>query len=205
MVAIMADYRVGSRHNARVPDCVRDAKSAVRWVRTNATGLGIDPNRIAAGGGSAGGHLAAATATVPGLEEPEENVRISSQPNALVLFNPALILASAQEAGFDANGELWSRLLPRFGRDPFAVSPYHHIKKGLPPALILHGRADTTVPFKTAEAFTSKMVAAGNRCELEGYDGQPHGFFNFGRGDGQYYRETLHRVDQFLVSLGYLK
>ena len=80
MVAITADYRVASRHQVKVVDCVRDAKSAVRWVRQNAQRLGIDPQRIAAGGGSAGGHLAAATATLPEFDEPTEDAKISSRP-----------------------------------------------------------------------------------------------------------------------------
>lgn len=56
----------------------------------------------------------------------------------------------------------------------------------------------------TAEAFAAAMKKAGNRCELVGYEGQGHGFFNFGRGDDQYFRETLAAADQFLISLGYL-
>src|SRR5688572_26427217 len=63
LVAITADYRVASRHGVTAIECVKDAKSAVRWVRKNAGRLGVDPNRIAAGGGSAGGHIAAASAT----------------------------------------------------------------------------------------------------------------------------------------------
>ena len=64
MVAISAEYRVKSRHHATPFDCVEDGKSALRWVRTHAEKLGIDPDRIAAGGGSAGGHVAAAVTTV---------------------------------------------------------------------------------------------------------------------------------------------
>ena len=69
MVGMVADYRVSSRHKTTPFDCVKDAKSAVRWARRNAERLGIDPDRLAVGGGSAGGHLAAATATVDGLNE----------------------------------------------------------------------------------------------------------------------------------------
>ena len=92
MVAMVADYRVASRNDVRAKTCVADAKSAVRWIREHAGELGVDPDRIAAGGGSAGGHLAAATATLTKFDEPDENMKIGSQPNALVLFNPALIL-----------------------------------------------------------------------------------------------------------------
>jgi acetyl esterase len=203
MVAITADYRVASRHDVPVVECVRDAKSAVRWVRTNAARLGIDAARLAAGGGSAGGHLAAATGVVEGLDEAAEDGKVSSKPNALVLFNPVLITADAPEAGM-RRGDA-ERLVQRFGTTPESLSPYHHVKTGAPPALILHGKADTTVPYPTAEAFTKKMQAAGNRCELEGYEGQPHGFFNYRGGENVYYDKTLQRADAFLVSLGYLQ
>ncbi len=203
MVAITADYRVASRHQVKVVDCVRDAKSAIRWVRTHAARLGIDPGRIAAGGGSAGGHLAAATAILPGFDEPGENTKVSSRPNAMILFNPALLLAPIEESN---TSDLASKFTAeRAGTDPKAVSPYHQLAKGAPPALILHGKADTTVPYATVGAFAKKSVSLENRCDLVGFEGQPHGFFNYGRGNGEYYEKTLQRAEEFLVSIGYLK
>jgi len=201
MVAITADYRVASRHKVKVVDCVRDAKSAMRYVRINAKRLGIDPNRIAAGGGSAGGHLAAATGVLPGYEEPGENTKIGSRPNAMVLFNPAVVLADAPEADFKVSS--LTGVTERMGAAPQNVSPYHHVSKGAPPAIVFHGKADTTVPYRTAEAFAAKMKAAGNRCELAGYEGQAHGFFNFGRGNNEYFEKTRDRMTEFLMGLGY--
>ena len=201
MVAITADYRVKTRHQVKPTTCLADAKSAIRWVRMNAARLGIDPQRIAAGGGSAGGHLAAATATVPGFDESGEDLSISAVPNALVLFNPALVLAPLE--GVESK-DFESRVGPeRMGTDPRNLSPAHHVKRGVPPTIVFHGRADTTVPFVTAEAFTRLMKEAGNRCDLVGYDGQPHGFFNHARANGRY-AETLAATDDFLVSLGFL-
>ena len=58
MVAILADYRVFRRHGTTALEAMADARSAVRWVRANASKLGVDPNRIVAAGGSSGGHIA---------------------------------------------------------------------------------------------------------------------------------------------------
>ena len=192
MVAIVADYRVKARHGVTPFECVNDAKSAVRWVRSHANEFGIDANRIAAGGGSAGGHLAAATAVVTGFEEKGEDLKVSSRPNALALFNPAL----------DLDGLKLEALL---GKSVKEISPQQHLGKYAPPTIIFHGTADTTVPFKQAEAFCAAMKQHGNRCELKPYEGRAHGFFNYGRGDGKDYETTLQATDEFLVSLGYLK
>jgi acetyl esterase len=192
MVAVIADYRVKSRHGVTPIECVADAKSAVRWVRAHAADFGIDANRIVAAGGSAGGHLAAATALAQGLDEKGEDLKISSAPNALALFNPALDLSAP-------------RLREMIGEQALDISPLHHVREGAPPTIIFHGTADTTVPFKQAEDFCSAMKKHGNRCELMPYEGRTHGFFNYGRGDGEDYRTTLRATDEFLVSLGYLK
>jgi acetyl esterase/lipase len=201
MVAITADYRVATRHQAKPTACVADAKSALRWVRTHAQRLGLDPNRIAAGGGSAGGHLAAAIATLPDFDEASEDRKISSVPNALALFNPALVLAPMEGLPLEGFGTRVPE--ERLGAKPEKLSPAHHVKRGTPPAIIFHGKADTTVPYNTAEAFTKVMLAAGNRCELVGFEGQGHGFFNHGR-PGEGYAKTLAAMDKFFVSLGWL-
>ena len=197
MIAVVADYRVKSRQDAKPADCVADAKACVRWVRANAGRLGIDPARIAAGGGSAGGHLAAATATLPGLDTATDDKAVSCRPDALVLFNPATVMAPFP--GLDLKGFGTGLDKARFGCEPTEISPLHHVAQGLPPTIIFHGKADTTVPYATVERFTEVMKAAGNRCELVGYEGEKHGFFNQSK-----YAETLAATDAFLVSLGYL-
>lgn len=203
MVAIVADYRVYNRHGVLANKCVSDAKSAIRWVREHSSELGIDPNRIAAGGGSAGGHLAAATATLPKFDEPTENAAVSSKPNALVLFNPALVLAPVKNQNL-ASDEKFIELKQRMGASLESMSPFHNIKPGMPPTIIFHGMADTTVPFITARLFTEKMNRLGNDCKLVGYKDEPHGFFNFGKNSNGAYIDSVYRMDEFLVSLGYL-
>jgi len=203
MVAIVADYRVKSRHNVQVKTCVSDAKSAVRWIREHAVELGIDPDRIAAGGGSAGGHLAAATATLTNFDEANENSEISSKPNALALFNPALVLAPL-DAGADVSTERMKRMEARMGAKPESMSPYHNINKDMPPTIIFHGTGDTTVPFNTVELFSKKMKENGNSCVLVAYKDEPHSFFSYKNSNGVFI-DTIHKMDKFFVSLGYLE
>jgi len=203
MVAIVADYRVSARHGVKAVECVRDAKSAIRWTRENAERLGIDPDRIVAAGGSAGGHLAACTGLIGDFDEGSEDTTISSVPNAMVLFNPALVLAPIDDIPFGA--ERVASLTNRMGVDPARLSPYHHIVKGAPPTIIFHGREDTTVPFATAQAFTEAMEDAGNRCVLIAYDNQGHGFFNYGRNENEMFRATTSEMHNFLQGLGYVQ
>jgi acetyl esterase len=188
MVAMAADYRVKSKHDTRPSDSVNDARAAIRWARENAAKLGIDPKRIAVGGGSAGGHLAAATATVG--KGPEV-------PNVLVLFNPALDLLFRPSIL-----EKWNATEDEFR----AISPFHHLAKDLPPTVIFHGTKDAAVPYESIEAFVEKARKIGApEVLLHTYEGRPHGFFNFGRGDGKDYADTIRNMDAFLNGLVWLK
>ena len=203
MVAMTADYRVSSRHRTKAVDCVRDAKSAVRWIRKHAQELGVDPDRIAAGGGSAGGHIAACTGTITDFDEQSETKETRSTPNAMVLFNPAVILAPI-EGQLPISKDRMDELRNRMGVDPQELSPFHHLQAGQPATIIFHGEADKTVPYLTAKKFAERMRELGNKCELVGYEDQGHGFFNYGRGGGSMYRDTLSKMDAFLVAQGFL-
>lgn len=194
MVAVLVDYRVASRNKTTPFEAVADAKSAIRYLRQHSKKLGLDPDRLAAGGGSAGGHLAAA-ADLTQLDEAGEDLRISSRPNALVLFNPV----------FDngPQGYGYSRVKDRYQE----ISPLHNIRKGAAPTLVMLGTKDKLIPVATAEAYKQKLEAVGTRCDLVLYPDQPHGFFNQKKDKGQnkYYSQTLLQADAFLTSLGYLK
>ena len=170
----------------------------------NAERLGVDTDRIVAGGGSAGGHIAACTGVLTTFDAESEDASVSSVPNAMALFNPACVLASAEgKTPFDEDRT--KGLRDRIGDDPKRISPYHHVKTHAPPTIVFHGKGDTTVAYWTAEVFTKAMKDAGNRCELVGFEGEPHGFFNYGRGDGTNYVKTVRAMDQFLASLGFLE
>ena len=191
MIGIVADYRVKNRQGTSPFECVEDGKSAIRWLRTNSRRLGIDPNRLAAGGGSAGGHVAAATATVPGLNATTDNLEISSRPNALLLFNPVY------DNGPGGYGH--SRVKDRFRE----ISPLHNIRKGMPPAIVFLGTSDKLIPVETGRTFKKQMEAVGSRSELFLYKDQPHGFFNRRRSP-EHFLATVTEMDRFLKSLGYL-
>lgn len=189
MVAARADYRVKSRHDVTPDACVEDAKSAVRWLRQNARTLGIDPDRIVASGGSAGGHIAACTAC-PGLDAEGEDAKVSSKPNAVILFNPALRFAGIPE------------MMKRLGKDDEelakAITPTLHLTKGTPPALLLYGDQDWLL--RQGEEYMAKSKEVGHRAELYLAEGVGHGFFN----RPPWREKTLKRADEFLNSLGYV-
>ena len=187
-VCILADYRVRTRDNSNPFESVEDARAAIRWVREHAAELRIDPKKIIAAGGSAGGHLAAAAATIP-----DRNETVTSVPNALVLFNPVV---DTTESGYG------SKVL---GERALELSPTHQLRAGVPPTLIFHGTADRTVPFSNVQDFTRRMRELGNRCELVPFEGADHGFFNSpvfrANLSGDAYRATIERMESFLNSI----
>lgn len=194
MVAIEADYRHLDKTTKEPPlVCVQDAKSAMRWVRSHAAELGVDPDRIASGGGSAGGHLAAFVGMVGGHDDPQDDTKISPKSNAMVLFNPV----------FDNGPGGWGT--ERVGERYREFSPAHNITKDDPPAIVFLGSQDNLIPVKTLETFKANMQKAGVRCESRIYEGQGHGFFNHGKDGNKSYDATVKEMDGFLVSLGWLK
>ncbi len=194
MVGAIADYRVKSRQNTSPKECVADGKSAVRYLRTHAPRLGIDANRIAAGGGSAGGHVAAATGTLPGLDDIADDLSISSRPNALLLFNPVYDNGPDQGWGHDGVKEYWR-----------AISPAHNMDAKCPPAIVFLGEKDALIPVLTATRFQQNMKAFGLQSELHLYPNQQHGFFNETKGGSEIFLDTLRKMDEFLVGLRYLQ
>ncbi len=199
MVAIAADYRVAKRHGVKAVDCVRDAKSAIRWVRQQAEELCVDSDRIVAAGGSAGGHLAACTAVLDEFDEAREDAGISSRPAALVLFNPVLSFVPDDPAKFDRRVQGFSK---RLGAESKQLSPAHHVDADAPPALILVGAKDYVRD--GIEQFAASMKNADRRREVKWYGGRNHGFFNSRRGREDFLA-TVKDMDHFLQSLNYLE
>ena len=194
LVCFQVEYRLLDRKSNDPPTaCINDAKSAMRWVRSNAQKFGVDPKRIAAAGGSAGGHLAAFVGLAEGIDDPKDNLDVSPKANALLLFNPV----------YENGPKGWGH--KRVGDRYREFSPFHNIGPGDPPAIVFLGTEDKLIPVATAEAFKKKLAATGAMSELHLYEGQPHGFFNHGRSKNKYYRATVMAADRFLNKLGWIE
>jgi acetyl esterase/lipase len=175
------DYRLSGE--ATFPAQLHDAKAAVRWLRARAGELGIDPDRIAAWGESAGGHLAALLGLVdaPALEGDVGVTGPSSQVSAVVAwYAPSDVAAVATDTGADP-ADATTREAQLLGAAPSSVpdlaaqaSPITHVTPSAPPFLLLHGAADRLVPCVQSERLHAALAAAGAEAELQTYDGADH-------------------------------
>jgi len=182
MIAASVGYRLRTRDNVQVPlECVKDAKSAIRFLRENAKRLKVDPDRIVAAGGSAGGQLAAATAMITDKESNDDvyDLSISCVPNAVVGFNP------------------WFRCQPE-------LNPATNVKSGLPPTIVFLGTKDP-LPVPEMKSFHEKMVAAGNASEFYVGHGAGHGFCVGLNPHKPFSYWSVGKTDRFLVKHGILK
>jgi len=181
--------------NVTLVECVKDARSAIRWLRAHAGEFAIASDRIVVSGQSAGGQLAWATALLDQLNETTDDLAVSARPDALVVYSSNY---NSMEAWIDMifgprRAEIWS------------VSPHHNLKPGLPPALAFHGRADTTVSYNTVDMFAAEMRKLGNPFELVTLPGRNH---YLGEGHPEYARyfdeEILEQTDGFLRRIGFM-
>ncbi|MBA4739266.1 MAG: alpha/beta hydrolase fold domain-containing protein [Flavobacteriaceae bacterium] len=185
MVAISAEYRIKNKHGTSPINAMEDAKSAIRFLRLNSKSFSINPDRIAAAGGSAGGHLAAVTANINLFDNKNEDLNVSSKPNLLILYNPVI--------DFGSRKWLWIN-------NPSNASPIHNIKEGSPATIILSGTEDKIVPFETIINYKKIMESVGSRCDIILYEGAEHAFFNRGND----FIDTVFQSDIFLRSNWYL-
>lgn len=186
LVAVLADYRVLGRHGTPPDKCVEDARSAVRWLRKNAPTLGVDPDRIVAAGDSAGACIAVCTCLLDEFDAQGEDTSISCRANLLILFDPVLECES---------------MIAQFASADMAqrVSPSLHLKKDLPPTLILLGK-DRGLRKSTVE-FVDRSDGMGVEIRMYEAAGQTEGFFN----GSPWFERTTSLMDEFLASHGCLE
>lgn len=153
-VSIAAQYRLSGA--AKWPAQIEDAKAHIRWVRANASSLGIDPKRIAIVGYSAGGHIALFTAS-----------QADTELAACIAFYPQTDVTKVVQS-----------LMPP-GSDDAAIrnaSPIAHIKEGYPPTVIFHGLSDVNIAPENSERLLQVLRAANVASELHTFTGVPHEF-----------------------------
>lgn len=200
--SFVVEYRLVKPGGPTMADSIADCKSALRYLRGHAAELKLDPHRLALAGESAGGHLAAAVATLDGFDYPTDDRSISARPDALVLYNPCLDLGHSQFGHLVPGMAAQSPTCQRELADEY--SPLAHVRPGLPPTLCLHGLADTVISPEQSRQFAVAMTQAGNRCDLALLPGLPHAFLipNY-KCSEQVVVAALRRGDVFLTSLGY--
>jgi acetyl esterase/lipase len=196
LVCVRPDYRLRAKDGITPDKCVEDAISAMRWVRSHAAQLGIDPNRIVAAGGSAGGHLAACTFFAEGMDAADDNKSVSPKPNAMILYNPVLDLVAVRAERAVRNGNFFA------GVDDATlkrISPALYLRKAMPPTLILDGTKDWLNP--QIRQFVAKGESMGAPVEAWYAEEQTHGFFN----KPPWLAKTTAEADAFLCRIGYLE
>lgn len=180
--AILADYRVKCRDGSNALQSLNDAEAAYEWLYAHAGDYGIDRNKLVLAGGSAGGHLALATA----LQADE-----GAKPAALVLFNPVVDLATP--APFYLKPLAWW------------ISPIAMDVGALPPTLIFHGTADSKVPIASIHAFCTNAKAEDRTCQVVEYPGADHSFYTSHTPDPvsgvSPYVDTLGRAQAFVAGV----
>ena len=202
LITFSFQYRLSVNVDGTIPhpgitpvECVKDARSAMRWIRENAGELHVDPKKVVACGQSAGGQLALSTALIGHVNEPSDNLTVSPVPDALILYssNVNTLEAWADRLMGERREEIWS------------ISPQHNLKPGLPPTIEFHGEEDGMVPIWAVRHFIDTAEKMGNTIEFIPFEGRRH---YLGDGDGQYGRyydeAVLERTDQFLREHGFM-
>jgi acetyl esterase/lipase len=170
------------------PHCVHDSKAAVRWLRANAATYGVDPERIAAFGASAGGHLSAFLATTSEDDgfEGTENLGTSSEVRcAISLYGMVDLTQYRRDTSLKPLQVVPNRLLNAFTgkadgedtEDPWAwASPITYAGPETAPIMFVHGTRDFLVGVRQSEAFHERLRELGVPTQLILVQKRNHGF-----------------------------
>jgi len=177
-VAATVSYRLAPE--AKFPAQIIDCKSAVRWLRANATKYHIAPDRVAALGFSAGGHLACLLATcepADGFDVGANLDQSSAVRAAVVYFQPTDISMYADMLFEESMIAPWLGAVHKDKPELFRrASPMSYCRKTCPPMLFLHGTEDLLVPVDHSRKMVGRLKQLGVAAELIEMDGESHGW-----------------------------
>ncbi len=191
IVAIRAELRHVGFDGVRLDKCFEDGRSAVRWIRRNAQNLGVDPCRVITSGASLSGHIAACTMIEKSVDDKDDDLSISTIPQAMILFCPGLDLTRPD-----------NKMLKLIDSDLVLakkLSPTQHLDHNSPPSLIFYGTEDYLIDH--GKDFWSKAEKLGIRAEKFIAEGGDHGCF----GRPPWKKRAFIETEKFLISLGFLK
>jgi len=171
--AFVLKYRVAPY---RYPAALRDVLRAVRFVRSNATRLGIDPARIGVFGSSAGGHLAASAATLFASPEGKTGAAldaVSARPDFVALLYPVITMNDP----YAHPGSRDALLGLKPPKDLVQKTSLElHVQKDTPPTFLVHTAEDRSVPVENSLAFYQALRKVGVPAEMHVFEKGPHGF-----------------------------
>ncbi|WP_460219400.1 alpha/beta hydrolase [Psychroserpens sp. MEBiC05023] len=189
-VVAVVEYRIKGRHNIYPFESVKDAKSAMRWIRENADKYNVDSNKIIATGDSAGGHLSLAITLVENWNESTDNLQINPVPNVIIVNSGVYDLTTRETKWITEqykNKELAKE-----------ISPNHLFKKSPSKILLIHGEKDRNCPYETATFFYNQMKALGNDIELHTIKDADHWIWF-----GKHSAEVSKITSEFIRSLNF--
>ena len=189
-VVAVVEYRIKGRHNTYPFESVKDAKSAMRWIRKNADKYNVDDNKIIATGDSAGGHLSLALTLVDKWNESSDNVQISALPNAVIVNSGVFDLTTKESKWITEKLEN-----KEIVRD---ISPNHLLKKTPVKILLIHGEKDMNCSYETAVHFYKEMKVLGNDIQLHTIKGADHWIWY-----GKHSAEVSKITREFIKDLNY--
>jgi len=190
-IGVCVEYRVSKKHEGSDPtDAIRDAQTAILWLRQNHSHLNIDPHKIIAGGGGSGAHLALCAALHKKIERDE---LYDARPDALIIYSG---IVNTTKKGVSHSSFSHKKSANR-------TSPLKNVRRKSPPAIFFHGKQDPIAPLTDITLFVKKYKNRGNHAVFSPYDRATHSFFNFNVSK-DHFVHTIDSADGFLTRLGFL-
>lgn len=212
-IGVSIEYRLVKFNGSSVEDCIKDCRSAIRYLREHAEELNIDPEKIVVMGDSAGGHLAACLGTMEGLfDEESDNKKTSPMANAMVLYNPCIdmtvypLMKNILKDKIQFTEKLDSASIePVYWEKARKVSPIEYVRSHQPPSLLLHGLDDKVIPSEQSVRFRDAMTKAGNNSQVILLPETRHAFVvpKYTAPEAKVVAAIVEG-DKFLVGLGWL-